>query len=517
MSAHELIDSAYAEFSQDPNVIGVRMGERRTGDETLPDERVLIVLVKEKLATADVPSGYEIPEQFQGVPTDVFAPFSADAPRDTLGIAEGHMHSDDMSFVAWERLHEHWAAEANGSVAFHGNVQDFGDVCVIEDDGSLVKTVGGMQTVDFVQAYKLFRTTHPDIYDFVTFFTDSDHGMPPQGGSSWYRFVFNDTEGIGFSPTWDIRSSYDTDKLQGIMFLNQGHFSLWRYVMLQEQGHRWASFALYREAAGGPDKSDHLLGGWGHWSYLFDEDSSPLAYDPYNWVEEADGTFTRITLTSEERSYCNLDLYLMGLLGPEEVGNFYLLSNLTHLSGNSYSADKLTLTPENIIFSEGARSPSVTTSQKFFKNAFVVLTGDMEKAHDLVDEVDALRLRFEDDFREGTKNLAKVDTTLGPPLRTTTTEFRTVSVNIPRDTGRRSIERTVTFGGRVRAAAVALNGFKLDFAKSDHHINIAEADTDILSIDGNQVTFRVQCAFADKNFDDEYSGYVTALVIAEVW
>ncbi len=511
----KLMEDAREAFYKDPNVIGVGIGNRRKGDETHHDEAALIVYVKTKLPKGEVNKNYLIPREFQGMATDVFAPFSPDAPKEALGFAEGHQHSDDMSFVAWERLHEQWMAESGGEIAWHGKVQDFGDVCVIEDDGTLVKTVGGSQVVDFVRAYKLFRTTHPDIYDFVTFFTDSAHGMPPQGGSSWYRFVFNDTQGIGFSPTFNQRPSYGSNVLQGIMFLNQGHFPIWRYVMLQEQAHRWAAFARYRDTASGPNQNDHMLGGWGHWSYPFDEDRSPMSYDPYNW-QATNGDFRRVTLTSEERSYCNLDLYLMGLLGPLEVGDFYLLSNVSLISGNLYSADKKKLTTQNIIWAEGARVPSVAAAQKLIKTAFVVLTGDMEKVHDLVDRVDFLRLRFEDDFYAATKNLAKVDTTLGPLRSTSATDFRTVSITIPPGTGRRSIEGTATFGSTVRRASVALNGFKLDYVSSDNHINIAEADTDIVSISGNKVTFRVECNYADKNFDDPYQGYVSALVIAEV-
>ncbi len=95
-------------------------------------------------------------------------------------------------------------------------------------------------------------------------------------------------------------------------------------------------------------------------------------------------------------------------------------------------------------------------------------------------------------------------------------EFRTSSVAIPSGTGRRSINGSATFGSSVRRANVALNGFKLDYANSDHHINVVEADTDIVSVSGNTVNFRVECSYADKNFDDAYSGYITALVVAEV-
>ncbi len=95
-------------------------------------------------------------------------------------------------------------------------------------------------------------------------------------------------------------------------------------------------------------------------------------------------------------------------------------------------------------------------------------------------------------------------------------EFRTSSVRIPKGTGRRSIAGSAAFDSPVVKATVAMNGFKLDYARSDHHINIVEADTDIVSISGSTVNFRVECNYADKNLDDPYSGYVTALVIAEV-
>ncbi len=95
-------------------------------------------------------------------------------------------------------------------------------------------------------------------------------------------------------------------------------------------------------------------------------------------------------------------------------------------------------------------------------------------------------------------------------------EFKTKSVAIPTGSGRRSIASSVTFSKPVKKASVALNGFKLDYENADHHANIIEADTDVVNMSGNQVNFRVECNLADKNSDDAYSGFVTALVIAEL-
>ena len=95
-------------------------------------------------------------------------------------------------------------------------------------------------------------------------------------------------------------------------------------------------------------------------------------------------------------------------------------------------------------------------------------------------------------------------------------DFRTVSLSVPAGRGRRRIQGSVQFDSRVLQAGIALNGFKLDYVDSDHHINVVEADTDVVSVAGNTVTFRAECNYADKNFDDRYFGYVTATVIAEV-
>jgi hypothetical protein len=95
-------------------------------------------------------------------------------------------------------------------------------------------------------------------------------------------------------------------------------------------------------------------------------------------------------------------------------------------------------------------------------------------------------------------------------------DFRTPRVAIPSGTGRRSINDSVTFGSRVLRAGIAVNGFKLDYVDSDHHINIVEIDTDITSVSGNTVNFRVECDYSDKNFDDNYRGEVVAMIIAEV-
>ena len=150
-----LIESAKEAFYDDPNVIGVGFGPRRKKGETHTDETGLIVYVKEKLGKGDIKSEHLIPAAFEGVGTDVVEPFGRDAPLEALGFSESHQNSDDMGFVDWERLHEQWTAEAGGEIAFHGKVQIHGDVCVIEDDGTIkvaaVDQAAGERAVDWIK------------------------------------------------------------------------------------------------------------------------------------------------------------------------------------------------------------------------------------------------------------------------------------------------------------------------------------------------------------------------------
>ena len=95
-------------------------------------------------------------------------------------------------------------------------------------------------------------------------------------------------------------------------------------------------------------------------------------------------------------------------------------------------------------------------------------------------------------------------------------EFITKRVPVPPGRRRRELNDSVTFLKKVRVANIALRGFLLDFVTSDHHINVVEVTTDFAGTEGEIVHFRVNCQYADRNFDDEYLGHVDVLVIADL-
>ena len=109
-----------------------------------------------------------------------------------------------------------------------------------------------------------------------------------------------------------------------------------------------------------------------------------------------------------------------------------------------------------------------------------------------------------------------------------TIDFRSSSLNLTGGSGTKKVFGSVVFPTNVSRAELMLNAFKVDFADDDHHINVMEIDTDLgghppaagetvppPAIQGGRVRFTVTCQYADKNFDDSYSGYVTVVVIAD--
>jgi hypothetical protein len=143
-------------------------------------------------------------------------------------------------------------------------------------------------------------------------------------GNLFYIPIENDIVGIGYAFTNGVEV-FDEDletRLEGLAFLND--FPYWqaqgdefRTAFLHEVGHRWGA----RIGARRGDQEFDLTGReGGHWSYFLDTGGSPLEGNQF------DSTLPLRTATPPLRlQYSPLDLYLMGLIGPEAVGPIRLL------------------------------------------------------------------------------------------------------------------------------------------------------------------------------------------------
>ncbi len=392
------VETARKKLQNQPNILGVGYGLKETRGK-LENQCSVIVYVQEKLESGALKQRRyaPVPSNIDGVKTDVVSFGSRRHPAH---------NASDAAFIDWARLGSHHEAKI-GDQAIHGTAAvDINNIAVIEDDGTMVLPSGH---INYVRAYRRFRESHPDIYDFVTFFAN----FPVPFGYSFWSGIYNETQGIGLGSI-DNREAWGSNRLQGFQFMNPGHVN-WMFAYLQEMGHQWGAFVYFKNSAGDTGNySDLLLGGTpGHWDRFFDNDHSPMDYDAIDWMDNGNGTFTSHNI--EEIMFCDLDLYLMGLLDPGEARPFYYIENPTLVTGQTYSGTRKNLTVQNVIWAMGKRSPDHTRMQRHFKQAFILVTQNMATVNATAELLEQRRREFTEIFYRATRYRAQTDTTLAPP------------------------------------------------------------------------------------------------------
>lgn len=252
-----------------------------------------------------------------------------------------------------------------------------------------------------------FLAVHPDDSQFIVLF--STWQLPPPVGAL-YQSVANDVHGIGYEhiavedvviPDAGMGYFDDTPNSQVQGFL---HMNTWtnylggdpggtsdNYISLvfgQELGHAWLAF-VYFSQGGGWDTS--LLGrSNAHWSFYMNTGGSPV--QGHEWLDNGDGTFTAFKQDIYE--YSDLDLYLMGLIPPDEVEPWFVLENPTNcinsaakdgscapadaflFEADSYQVDatRRDITVEDVIAVEGTRTPAWPDAPDAYDVSFVLVT-----------------------------------------------------------------------------------------------------------------------------------------------
>lgn len=501
----EVLARAREEFGGREGCLGVKYCEKRKGGN-LTGQNAIVVYVRQKRHPKEVPRGELIPPEIEGCLTDVVEVFSKDRPRRHLDYIKDHHRSHDLAALDYTRIHKAHLGRVR-VLPEVGRTGVVGEVFIIEDpNGRLTTEENGEAIPDLVEAYKVFRQFHEDIFDFVTFFTDVDSGMPTFD-TSFNAGIYNNIRGIGLSK-YDYRLELGGSKsLQSLHFIHHTHFN--RYVILQEVGHRWGAFVGFRESAQGPVKYDLLIpsgaGAFSHWDILFDDDLSPMDYDQIDWVENPDGTFRNVTIPHQNRRYCNLDLYLMGLVPPTHVGSFYYLRNPQPVGGGRYAAEKKQLQAQNVIWAEEERVPAAAQAQKSFRQAFVLLTRHYDSATSLAETIDRFRHEYAADFTEATGNRATVDTTLELE------DGRKVEGYVRQEYHRRLLIPDQIPGHLATSVESTLAFAETDPVKDIEvslritHTYVGDLRIVLVGPDGTQVTLRDQAGESARDIEESYT------------
>jgi len=420
-----LAERAKERFLHFENVLGVGAGPIEK-DGLLTGEWGIIVLVLEKLPRERVPEGQLIPSVFSGVRVDVREPrLTHERYKEFLernGIELEHYDDLPDTFLVdpykvhlinlrrQKRISPEGMEEPREGPA----TAVFGEVFVIEDDGSIITNPGaGNESVDHIEAFKVFQDEFGDDYDFLFFLHDTTSGMTGGGGTG--PTIYNDITGINHykGDAFDSRADWGSTRLQSYSYVHYNDIRHW----LHEICHRWLAYANHQEV-GAESQNLHKdlidsnpTQGLYHWGNWFDDDDSCMDYDRFDWVDAPGGyqqdLLTHGALAVDEFHLHPLDLYLMGMIRPNEVPTFRYIENPTDDNADGiYQGTLHNVTVNDVIAvpDQGARNPTCENAQRIFHIAFIIVTRSLAGVGDLssgvVQDFNTYRLGVLQRFRE---------------------------------------------------------------------------------------------------------------------
>ncbi len=294
--------------------------------------------------------------------------------------------------------------------------------------------------LDEFAAGQSFYRNHDDSYDFMVVF--NNFGLTPGSGAFAYELnVRNETLGIGDllanDPVFDFGPEFGSPRRLS-SFLNMGPLTAYPSdpsgyiptigenttlsVLSHEVGHRWLAYVDFVNPATGVTSGD-LLGRQGaHWSFFF---NSKASFVEGNLIEDKGvGVSPRFETTGAVSTYSDLDQYLMGLIGPEDVSGFFLVDNPNGSGFNSpsrapqtgvtFNGVRIPVEIDSIVAAEGPRKPDHTVSEKEFRLAFVLLVDSDAAGVPEADiaKLDQIRRAWEPYFEQVLMDRAQADTAL---------------------------------------------------------------------------------------------------------
>ncbi|HEV2464202.1 MAG TPA: hypothetical protein VGT04_10375 [Acidobacteriaceae bacterium] len=181
------------------------------------------------------------------------------------------------------------------------------------------------------------------------------------------------------------------------------------YAMSQighEMGHRWAAFVQAKV------NGENIELGPTHWAmglqapvpFPYQRPTEASAMGGGVWQDNFDGTYTQLddNYYVPATGYSYLDLYLMGMISPSEVPDFFILRNLVPVGKDAnghriFKADRTKITIQDVIAAEGPRLPDVDHAQKHFNTGMVmVVEHGKAPSPELIERTNGIRERWMD-------------------------------------------------------------------------------------------------------------------------
>lgn len=253
---------------------------------------------------------------------------------------------------------------------------------------AIAEVFGDEQVVDETAVARTFYEHYEDDVDQIALYYD--FVLPLLGGGvvAYHFTIKNEVEGIGYK-NFRSREVFDNSgalgsngRLEG--FTNMGYVHKYGDnlnalrdtithlgVLIHELGHQWLSRVFHRES--GRTHTDLQEFG-GHWSFVTDTDASFMQGNEIR--DNGDGSFTTL---EKDAVFSPMDLYMLGVIPPEDVPEFFYVADGTANSamlpqwGFTMQGRRVDVDVDDVIAEEGPRLPAAEEARKDYRVAMVLL------------------------------------------------------------------------------------------------------------------------------------------------
>lgn len=242
---------------------------------------------------------------------------------------------------------------------------------------NIVESAVELQAFDTTVMTKHFYAVYPDAYDFLNIVS-----VRGEVANRHHESASNAVSGLGQMLFNNTATYWSAGRLKGVTaYPIPTLFDGASTTFSHETGHQWMVFLsgpLW--ASGVPhwpkgDVAGNVMGfsvagpggEGGDFHYTF----TPNGMGGYVVGNSPD---------SVSRAFNSIELYLMGLIPPAQVGTFFVLNDqtITPVAGQTVQASQVTTFDVNtVIAANGARVPDSASSQKIFRSATVVYSDQL--------------------------------------------------------------------------------------------------------------------------------------------
>jgi len=278
-----------------------------------------------------------------------------------------------------------------------------------------------------------------DRFDFIAFYTDFrfDDGFDFAGAPSSGP-IEGDVTGIGESgepnqcgtdgelEVFQLYVSAKTPVATRKGVINgypYDNFEPQMALLGHELGHRWLVGVEYVTVDG---QTVSLARANGHWNTEVDTPSpgavteSGFDNSPMNgnyWRDNGDGTFTRLgsDFIFPPKAFSYVDLYLMGLMPPEQVPDFFVIDNLEFVDDDAegnpvFSGQRIDVSVDDIIDEVGVRQPPAGTETEFDLGLIGIVKPGQLPSSELITRLNGIGQAFESYWHVATDERSRVHT-----------------------------------------------------------------------------------------------------------